>query len=150
MPALTFAGWTLFVWGGRLRNLIGEPGGVGDVSRWSLAGSIGFTALAVVTLVAVVFLRHRRLAPILIAGLAVASVGVWAMRLVAIAGGGHGAAFVAVHSALAAVSVALGWWALSSQGFYPFRSVSAAKTSGARRSNQDPADRAAKRNTPTP
>ncbi|MGB5760033.1 MAG: hypothetical protein WBM50_24175, partial [Acidimicrobiales bacterium] len=40
-----FGGWTLFVWGGRLRNLWIEPGGLGAAGRWSLLGAVGFTAL---------------------------------------------------------------------------------------------------------
>ncbi len=42
VPAALLATWSLFVWGGRLRNLINEPGGLGELGsadRWSLADS---------------------------------------------------------------------------------------------------------------
>ena len=107
--ALVFVAWTLLVWGTRIDNVLGDTdlGAAGRAGRLALAGS--FVALAVVA--AVGLWRSRRaptgwLAPVLRL-LALWTVGVWLVRVVQIAVGGHEAAFVAVHIALAVVSVAL-------------------------------------------
>ncbi|MEL6981923.1 MAG: hypothetical protein AAFO29_05830 [Actinomycetota bacterium] len=112
--ALAFGGWTLFVWVGRLRNLLAEPGSVLDVSRWSLVGSVAFTigGLAVVASAALRWRQgpggsaHRLLTPSVVA-LAGLTTGVWLVRAVDIALGDHSVGFIAVHLVLAAVSIGL-------------------------------------------
>lgn len=115
---LVFAGWTLFVWVGRIRNLAQEPGPIGEASRWSLVGSIAFTALGLLLLAALGAARVRPgslpLRPI-VGALAVLTTGVWVVRAVDIALGDHTAGFIAVHLVLAVVSIGLAaasWLAL--------------------------------------
>lgn len=105
--------WSLFVWGGRLRNLIAEPGGLGDLTggdRWSLAGSLLFGLLAVATLVTLAVVRRFTVIPA--TALAVLGIVVWAYRAVVILGRDYSAGFLAVHTVLAAVSIGLGLWYL--------------------------------------
>lgn len=120
LPVALFALWTLFVWGGRLRNLWLEPGGLGVAGRWSLAGAIAFTVLGLV--VAAVWLTGRFLpratalgsAPLerfVVLGLAGLTVVVWLIRGVDIALGDHGVGFIVVHLVLAGMSMALAWLA---------------------------------------
>ncbi len=113
VPAALLATWSLFVWGGRLRNLINEPGGLGELSsadRWSLAGSLLFGLLALASLVTLVVAARLTIVP---AGmLAALSVIVWAYRAVVIAGRDHSPGFILVHTVLAGVSIGLGIWYL--------------------------------------
>lgn len=92
--------WTLVVWGGRIRNAVS-----GDEGAGALVLATTFVALAV----AVLATRGHRLAVLALAGWTVA---VWAVRIVDIAVlSDHEAAFVVVHAALAAASIALALWA---------------------------------------
>jgi hypothetical protein len=108
-----FAGWTLFVWGGRLRNLWLEPGPLSDVSRWSLAGALTFSILGLALVAALISGFGARVA---VAALGLLSVGVWAVRGIDIALGDHSVGFIAVHLVLAVVSAALAWMAWRSVG----------------------------------
>ena len=104
-PELVLAAWTLFVWGGRLRNIAGDE----TLSGWALGWRAGLAAMFVglaVAVVAAVFagrpsLRH--------AAIALATIGtvVWVVRGVDIALGDHSTAFIAVHTVLAVVTIAL-------------------------------------------
>ena len=124
ISAAALAIWNLFVWGGRLRNLVAEPGPVGDANRWSLVGSVGFIALAVATLGAGFALqraaRGARPGPVagLVTGLAsvMAGVGivVWSYRAVVIAVRDYSLGFIVVHSVLAVTTIALGLAVLGS------------------------------------
>lgn len=105
---MLFAAWTLFVWGGRLRNLWLEPGSLTEVSRWSLAGAVLFTALGLALVVAVVFGRARRA---VVGALGAITVAVWAVRGIDIALGDHSIGFIVVHLALAVISMVLAAWA---------------------------------------
>ncbi len=105
-----FAGWTLFVWGGRLRNLAADPGGFGEASRWSLWGSVAFVALALLVLVARFTPVRAVLRPVL-ACLVLFTTGVWLVRAVDITLGDHSIGFIAVHVVLAVVSIGLGFLA---------------------------------------
>lgn len=112
-PAATLSLWSLFVWGGRLRNLIAEPRGLGDLTggdRWSLTGSFVFGILALATVAALVV--NRRFAVLPATPLAVLSVVVWAYRAVVILGRDYSVGFLAVHTVLAGVSIGLGVWLL--------------------------------------
>ncbi len=115
VTALVFGGWTLFVWVGRLRNLLAEPGSVFDASRWSLVGSVAFSVLgAVVVIAGLLAVADRGLASVgrsilgpAVVGLAALTIGVWVLRAVDIAIGDHSIGFIAVHLVLAAVSIGL-------------------------------------------
>jgi hypothetical protein len=110
------AAWNLFVWGGRIRNLLAEPGGLAEANRWSLVGSITFCLLALVVLGLAFGPRRRRWSSEggghrerVVAGvMAALGVVVWTYRGVAIAGAGYSVGFVAVHTVLALVTVGLG------------------------------------------
>lgn len=114
---LVFALWTLFVWGGRLRNLWLDPGGFAEASRWSLVGSIAFTTLGLGVLGLWLARRFRPessglLRPAIWA-LAALTTGVWLLRGVDIALGDHELGFIVVHVVLAVVSIGLALAALS-------------------------------------
>lgn len=115
-PALALATFTLFVWTTRIRNIWTDESlsTAGQVGRTAL--SLSFTAFAV----AVVWLwwqgrRTGSVAPVagpIVRAFAAWTIGVWAIRAVQIASADHGAAFVAVHTALAVGSTVLAVWAV--------------------------------------
>lgn len=110
VPPLALAGWTLFVWIGRIRNLAQEPGPIGEAGRWSLVGSIVFTVLGLVLVLAIVAARFGPVpVPIrsVVGALGVLTTGVWVVRAVEIALDDHPAGFIAVHLVLAVVSIGL-------------------------------------------
>lgn len=114
---LLFAAWTLFVWVGRLRNLMAEPGSVLDANRWSLAGSVAFTVLgAIVAVAALAHWSGRSRRPLVsaVAALAGLTIGVWLLRALDIATGDHSVGFIAVHLVLAVVSIGLAVAAVAS------------------------------------
>jgi len=115
--------WTLFVWVGRIRNIAADEvlSGWDRVVRLSMAWS--FVGLAVVvTVMAVRQLRspeRRRANDPWLPGLdrsatilAVYGIVVWAFRGIDIALGAYNFAFIAVHVALAVVTITLGVWVL--------------------------------------
>ena|SRR5688500_16133548 len=85
-PIIALAGWTVFVWAGRIRN----------------GGSI-LLAASFLVLVAVALWRRGRWITVL-AGWTIA---VWAVRTPMILVRDHSAGFKVVHSVLAVVSIAL-------------------------------------------
>ena len=107
---LVFVAWTLFVWGGRLRNLAQEPGPIAEASRWSLVASLTFCVLAV-ALVGALALERRSpgRAPIrpLLGVLGALTTVVWVIRGIDIAIGDHSLGFIVVHLVLALVSIGL-------------------------------------------
>lgn len=118
-PVGVLVGWTLFVWAGRVRNVVSDPSlhGPDRTGPLVLAGS--FVVLAVVVAALLVVDRrsawsHRREALGLAVGaLAAWTVGVWVVRVTAIAlWGGHPVGFVAVHTVLGVVSVVVAAWAV--------------------------------------
>ena len=114
-PALVLSGWTFLVWTTRIRNIWTDESltTAGQIGRTALA--LSFTAFAVA--VVAIWLRARGPGTASPAAVAVIrafagwTIGVWLVRGVQIAAGDHGAAFVAVHTALALASVALAVWA---------------------------------------
>lgn len=98
VPA-ALAGWTAFVWGTRVRNVLRDGGG-----SLSLVVALALVALAVVVAVSLVRGGAPRWA---VPALAAVTVTAWAVRAPAILAGDHGFAFKAVHTALALVSVGL-------------------------------------------
>lgn len=112
LPVLLFAGWTLFVWGQRIVNVLGDDdlSGAGRAWRLGLAGTM--VVLAVLVVVAV--LSRGRLSasgPGFVRTLVVVTVGVWAWRAVDIVLGDWSIGFVVVHLVLAALSIGLAVWA---------------------------------------
>lgn len=115
-PAVVLSAFTLVVWTTRIRNIWTND-------SLSTGAQVGRTALALtftVFAVAVLWLwwqGRRRGAVDPIAGSVVRmfgawTIGVWAVRVVQIAGADHDAAFVAVHTALGVVSTVLAIWAV--------------------------------------
>jgi len=90
-PLIAFFAWTVFVWAGRIRN----------------GGSV-LLAASFLVLAAIAIWRRGRW----ISALVVWTIGVWAVRTPQILLDDQGAGFKAVHTVLAAVSIAL---ALSAQ-----------------------------------
>ncbi len=117
-PAVALAAFTLLVWTTRIRNIWTDESldAAGQLARTAL--SLTFTAFAVATLW--LWWRSRATGSVPArAGLVVRlfaawTIGVWAIRAVQIASADHGAAFVAVHTALAVVSTVLAVWAVRS------------------------------------
>jgi hypothetical protein len=99
-----FAAWTVFVWGTRISNIIDDGGAVGGGRALDLAVAGGLTILGLVVAVA----TWRRRPAWALPALVVATVAVWAVRApLILLDPDHGAAFKAVHAALAVVSLAL-------------------------------------------
>lgn len=99
VPPAALAGWTVFVWGTRIRNIARDGG-----STVSLAVALALVVLAVVVAVSLVRDGTPRWAvPALAAGTVVA----WAVRAPQILLGDHAAGFKVVHTVLALVSIAL-------------------------------------------
>ena len=99
-PVLTFACWTVVVWGARIRNAVQDDAGAGSIA---LASSFVVLGLLVVA-------TRGGWRPVV--ALAAWTVAVWVVRAVDITLlSDHDAAFVAVHLVLAVVSVALAAWA---------------------------------------
>lgn len=106
MPrTLALVVWTFLVWTARIGTIWGDDAlSAGD--KWArTALALSFTALALVVAGAL----WRRAAWLGTAVLALAgwTVAVWLVRAVGIATGDHDTAFIAVHLALAVVSVTL-------------------------------------------
>lgn len=93
-PSTVLACWTLFVWGTRLRS------------------GLALLPLAFVALAVAVLLRRRdRTTALVLAG---ATAAAWVVRGVDLAVlSDHDAAFVAVHLALATVSIGLAAWVVA-------------------------------------
>ncbi len=94
-----FAGWTAYVWGTRVSNIVRDDGYTVDLV---LAGALAVLGVAV----AVTTWRRRPRWPL--AMLVVVTVATWLVRTPLIVfDPGHGVAFKAVHAALAVVSIVL-------------------------------------------
>lgn len=103
--AVALAVWTFFVWTTRINNIVGDDDLDGGQKAARVALALTFTALVALVVVALAS-RPAWLRPS-VTVLAVWTVAVWAVRSVAIGLGDHDAAFIAVHLALAVVSVIL-------------------------------------------
>jgi hypothetical protein len=105
-PAVVaLAVWTFFVWTTRINNIVGDDALDGGQKAARVVLAVSFTALVALVVVALAQ-RADWLRPAVMT-LAVWTVGVWSVRAVAIGLGDHDAAFIAVHLALAVVSVVL-------------------------------------------
>jgi hypothetical protein len=103
--ALGLVVWTLLVWTTRINNIWADDAldTMARAGRTALA--LSFTLLALATAWALAR-RADRIRPLVVA-LAIWTTGVWIVRAIGIAAGDHDAAFVAVHVALAVVSIGL-------------------------------------------
>ncbi len=119
MAINSLALWTLFVWGGRVRNLMAEPGGILDVNRWSLVTALGLSTLALVVL-GLSLLGAASTDPTA-AFLGSLTIVVWAVRGLDIALGDHPIGFIVVHLVLAMISVGLSGWVIAGSGRLPFK-----------------------------
>ena len=114
LPFVALAGWTLFVWLTRVRNVLGEDGLGTGARLGGLALAASFLVLAG-SVLAGAGRRPGLLGPAT-RGLAAWTVVVWVVRGVDIALGDHSAGFVVVHLALGAVSIALAGLAVRALG----------------------------------
>lgn len=118
IPVMALTAWTLFVWVGRIRNILSAD----DLTGWSLffraTTAVGFTLFGLAltgALVWYVYTRHPMALPLvtwLSAPLAMIGIVFWAARGTAIALGDYDIGFKAVHSVLALVTITLGLWVL--------------------------------------
>lgn len=107
--------WTVFVWGGRIRNALADP----DLSGATLVGvvALSLSFLVLAALVAVLAWRSRgdgagRALSLAVGVTTVWTTAVWLVRMADIAlAGDHEAAFVMVHVTLGVVSIGL--WAVT-------------------------------------
>lgn len=110
-PVVAFAAWTLFVWGSRIRNIWVDDAlsTAGQVGRTAV--SVVFCTLAILAAATVWRARTRGLAAHehrFLQGVAVVTMGYWAVRVTQIVLADHDAGFTAVHVVLGVV-----FWALS-------------------------------------
>ncbi len=99
-------GWTTFVWGSRVRNLLSDDGLTGFSFGWRLGAAVAFLGAA--ALGAFVLLRPRSFGRRVLAGWSVAGIGWWSIRGVGTLFGDFTVAFKAVHTVLALVTIGLG------------------------------------------
>ncbi len=104
LPSLVLAIWTVIVWGGRIRNVIADDELTGFGTTWRLALAGSFLVGAAVVLVALAIDRRWRSAGVALAWWGIV---VWTIRGTQIALGDHPVGFIAVHTVLALVTIAL-------------------------------------------
>jgi hypothetical protein len=107
-----FAGWTLFIWGNRISNLLQESGRTTADKAPDLAVATGAVLLALVALAAVSHARRggslAGWASTVIQVLAGVSIALWLLRTPGmLVDPAHSTAFKVVHASLAAVSISL-------------------------------------------
>ncbi|MDY7101225.1 MAG: hypothetical protein S0880_08560 [Actinomycetota bacterium] len=115
-PVLVLVAWTLFVWVGRVRNILADDAleGWGRVGRLALATS--FVVLGAATLVALLSPSRRgRVLDALVIALASWTTLVWVVRGAGIVYADHDLGFKVVHVVLAVVSIAVSGWAVQSR-----------------------------------
>lgn len=129
---LVFAGWTVFVWGNRISNILDDGRSFSATRTLNLGFAVAVIALA--GLVVIADLRGGRPSWALPA-LVTATIAVWAVRVPLIVfNADHGVGFKLVHVALAAVSIALGARAWTVGRRYSPARASAARSSSLRSS----------------
>lgn len=104
-------GWTLFVWGTRIRNIVNDTELEGLEQLWRAGLAVALTSLALAGAAALMTNTAVRK---VISILAAVSIAVWVVRAVGIATGDHSIGFIAVHLMLAAVTTGLAIWSLRS------------------------------------
>lgn len=103
--ALGLAGWTVFVWGQRITNVIADDDLAGFARTWRLVVAVGFTAAAIAG--GVLVLTRRPQARTVLVGLAVVGSGWWLIRGAQTLFADFSVGFKVVHTVLALVTVAL-------------------------------------------
>lgn len=103
-----FAAWTLFVWGNRISNIIGDDASSGTSSVVDLGAAVVMVVLGVAVVVGAWRGRPAWALPALV----VATVVTWAVRVpLLLAGDEWSVAFEVVHIGLAVVSLSLAYGA---------------------------------------
>ena len=120
-PTIALVAWSLFVWVGRVRNVLADDGLDAEGRNLRLALALSFVVPAAVLAIAIAVDFRRRLtssAPAwLAAAFAVWTVLVWFIRGSDIAfDGSYDIGFRLVHSVLAVVSFIVAGWVLSTFG----------------------------------
>lgn len=114
-PFLALGGWTLFVWGSRIRNVVRDEGWV---SHWTMAVAVAFVAVALCLLAmgSLAVVTDRDVEAIRPVGLVLAVVGSvwWIVRDLGILFADHSVPFKVVHTILAAITLALSVWVFRS------------------------------------
>lgn len=121
------AGWTLFLWVTRIRNIAGDADLAGFAKAWRLGVSIGFVATALTLVILLVRARRSEggwsrsglltrpgLVAMVASALAVVGSVWWLVRGGGILLGDHEMAFKVVHTVLGLGTVALSGLVLSS------------------------------------
>ncbi|MDA3040333.1 MAG: hypothetical protein O3C27_12565 [Actinomycetota bacterium] len=115
-PYLALAGWTLFVWGNRIRNIVRDEGWV---AHWRMAVAAGFVGAAACLLVAVLLALSVKQSAVeggvdvvrpLGSALAVVGSIWWIVRDLGILFADHSVPFKVVHTVLAVITLVLGVW----------------------------------------
>lgn len=110
-PYVALAGWTLFVWGNRIRNIVRDEGWV---THWRMAVAVAFVVVALCLLASVLLavVVDRGAAVVRLLGSALAVVGSiwWIVRDLGILLADHSVPFKVVHTVLAVITVALSAW----------------------------------------
>ena len=113
-PLILLAGWTLFVWVGRIRNILADESLTGAAFAIRMGTAVVFTAAGAVLAVALAWYirtRHPFALPLITwigVGLSVVGALFWAVRGTTIAFGDYDLGFKVVHSVLAVVTIAIG------------------------------------------
>ncbi|MGI8662960.1 MAG: hypothetical protein ACR2LQ_07085 [Acidimicrobiales bacterium] len=101
-----FAVWTGYCWGTRIKNALGDDTSTSVTKAaivvWSMV--LVFGALALLVAARSTTLPRQRIVDVVLA----VTVASWTASAISMLVGGRGAAFIAVHLTLAAVSIALG------------------------------------------
>lgn len=111
---VAFSIWTVFVWAGRVRNVVADASIDGLEVAWRLGLACTFLAFAFATLALLARTRGEPSTPLLrvIRSFAIFTTLVWVVRAGGILlDGSHPAGFKIVHTLLAIVSIALAWQA---------------------------------------
>lgn len=101
------AGWTLFNWTTRIRNVLGDDELAGFDRAWRLGVSVAFVAVALLVIATLIARRHTAAAHVSRA-LAVAGILWWPVRAIGTLLADFSVAFKVVHTVLAVVTVTLG------------------------------------------
>jgi hypothetical protein len=118
-PVLALVAWTLFVWVGRVRNIVDDEALTGWSRIWRLGFALSFVVLGTVAGVLalgrlVAGTRAWRSRGLWLVAVSLAAYGAltWLVRGIDIALGNHSVGFKVVHVVLAVVSIGLGAWVL--------------------------------------
>lgn len=114
-PFLALGGWTLLIWGSRIRNIVRDEGWV---THWQMAVAVVFVAIAVCLLASasLAVVVDRGVEVVRPVGLVLATVGSvwWIVRALGILFADYSVPFKAVHTVLAAITLALSVWVFRS------------------------------------